>query len=156
MAARRWDPRWVIAPAAAALVALALLPGLHSALPSLAVSAFFARVCHQDPARSFWVAGVPVGVCARCLGVYAGAAVGAFLRLPRAVAIRFLVLALALNLFDIATEAAGLHGNWMLARAGAGALLGAAIAAVIASSFRHEGDEGIRIHSNHSEESAVS
>ncbi len=139
MAAWRWDPRWVIAPAAAALVALALLPGLHYALPSLAVAAFFARLCHQDPARSFWIAGVPVAVRARCLGVYAGAAVGAFLRMPRVVAIRFLALALALNLFDIATEAAGLHGNWMWARAGVGTVLGAAIAAVIASSFHHQG-----------------
>lgn len=37
----------------------------------------FSRVCHQIPARSFYIAGYPVAVCARCSGLYVGAAIGA-------------------------------------------------------------------------------
>ena len=36
-----------------------------------------ALICHQIPDRSFHLAGVQVPVCARCLGLYAGAAAGA-------------------------------------------------------------------------------
>ncbi len=37
---------------------------------------FFRPICHQDPARSFWLAGVPLPVCARCFGIYLGAFLG--------------------------------------------------------------------------------
>jgi uncharacterized membrane protein len=33
-----------------------------------------ARVCHQRPDRCFWIHGRPMPVCARCTGLYAGAA----------------------------------------------------------------------------------
>ena len=39
----------------------------------------FAVVCHQISARAFHVAGEPLAVCARCLGLYAGALAGAAL-----------------------------------------------------------------------------
>ncbi|MGI8918449.1 MAG: DUF2085 domain-containing protein [Pyrinomonadaceae bacterium] len=32
----------------------------------------FSYVCHQQPERSFFIAGQPLAVCARCTGVYAG------------------------------------------------------------------------------------
>jgi hypothetical protein len=31
-------------------------------------------ICHQRPERSFYLFGVPLPVCARCTGIYAGAA----------------------------------------------------------------------------------
>ncbi len=34
-------------------------------------------ICHQQPARSFHIDGSQLPVCARCLGIYAGAAIGA-------------------------------------------------------------------------------
>ena len=34
-----------------------------------------ARICHQRPERCFWIHGRPMPVCARCTGLYAGAAV---------------------------------------------------------------------------------
>jgi uncharacterized membrane protein len=34
-------------------------------------------VCHQLPDRSFHLGGIQLPVCARCLGIYAGSAVGA-------------------------------------------------------------------------------
>ena len=47
---------------------------LHSAHPSLASGIYliFAKICHQDPARSFRLDGVPLPVCARCTAVYLG------------------------------------------------------------------------------------
>ena len=35
------------------------------------------RICHQQPERSFHVAGVQLPVCARCFGLYASGAAGA-------------------------------------------------------------------------------
>ena len=32
----------------------------------------FGYVCHQQPERSFFIAGLPLAVCARCTGLYAG------------------------------------------------------------------------------------
>ena len=43
---------------------------------SALVYALGAVVCHQLPDRSFHLAGVQLPVCARCTGLYVGAAVG--------------------------------------------------------------------------------
>ncbi len=67
------------------VVGLAVLP---AALPlpwREALMTAFAPACHQLPARSPHLGGVQLAVCHRCLGVYAGLAVGvaAFLGLRR-------------------------------------------------------------------------
>lgn len=54
---------------------LAVSRGL-SAWPSAVYSAF-SLVCHQMPERSFYVAGHPLAVCARCMGIYVGFAAAA-------------------------------------------------------------------------------
>ena len=73
---REWTYGLVLA-VAAALAGMVFLPvaeaalggvGAGSALARLA----FARVCHQDPARSLVIAGALLPVCARCAGVYLG------------------------------------------------------------------------------------
>lgn len=43
----------------------------HGAVASF-IYAIFAPVCHQIPGRSFHLAGFPMAVCGRCLGIYAG------------------------------------------------------------------------------------
>jgi uncharacterized membrane protein len=116
-----------------ALAAFALAPALHLVFPTFAAFAFFAPVCHQDRARSIWLLGTPVAVCARCLGIYMGAAVGALLTLPRRIALLWLSAALAINALDVGTEIAGLHGNWLDVRLVLGMLLGGAIAALLAT-----------------------
>jgi uncharacterized membrane protein len=40
-----------------------------------------AFVCHQRPERSFWLAGKPLPVCARCTGLYLSALAGGVLAL---------------------------------------------------------------------------
>lgn len=39
---------------------------------------FFSPLCHQLPERSFFLFGHQLPVCARCLGIYAGAFLGSF------------------------------------------------------------------------------
>lgn len=95
----------------------------------------FALVCHQRPDRSFWLFGAPVAVCARCLGIYLGAAFGLLLRTSRRIALRLLIAAAALNILDWLVEASGLHGNWIRFRFLLGIALGAAGALVISSSI---------------------
>ena len=40
----------------------------------VALRPFCAFICHQRPERSFFVAETPLPVCARCTGLYVGAA----------------------------------------------------------------------------------
>lgn len=108
-------------------------------LLSFAIWQFFSLVCHQDPARSFWIAGMPVAVCARCLGIYLGAAAGAWVEASRKTLLRALAIVLAASLLDFAAEMAGVHGNWPLARFALGAMLGGTMGALVANSLRREG-----------------
>lgn len=39
------------------------------------------ETCHQDASRSFWLGGAPLGTCARCVGLHAGALLGGLLLL---------------------------------------------------------------------------
>jgi hypothetical protein len=59
--------------------------------------------------------------------------VGLLFRTPRRIALRLLIAAAALNLFDAMTELAGLHGNWLSIRFVFGLLLGATAALLISS-----------------------
>ena len=72
--------------AAAAVLAVLGLSGLapwagahgHEALAA-AVYKGFSAACHQMPERSFHLWGLPLAVCARCAGLYVGAAAGVLL-----------------------------------------------------------------------------
>ena len=103
-------------PKRAAVVALgpAVLASAAVMTPYLAASGytlfaaaifwFFSPVCHQDPARSFWLFGAPLAVCARCLGIYLGAAAGAWIPAPRRMVLSGLALFAALLAAMFATR----------------------------------------------------
>ena len=120
-----------------ALLALALAPlaapllAPNHPLTALLIRNFFARLCHQDPTRSFMVDGSPVAVCVRCLGIYCGAALAGLLRTGRASASRLLAVALLLNLLDVAAGTLHWHGNLPLLRLLLGLLLGVGAGAVL-------------------------
>lgn len=105
---------------------------------TFAIVLFFSPVCHQDPARSFWLLGAPVAVCARCLGIYLGAALGAWIPAPRRVLLSGWALFAALNLADVLTEAAAWHGNWRPTRVLLGGLLGLAAGSLVANSMKRD------------------
>lgn len=134
-----WN-RWAIAPTALALTAVSVpyLLTHHFAYVGFALQQAFALVCHQHPERSFWIFGAPVAVCARCLGIYLGAAIGFLLLASRRTAIQLLGAAAALNLLDVLTEFAGLHGNWIDVRFVLGLALGIAGGLLVNSSWRLE------------------
>jgi len=48
------------------------VPLIAPSLPSLAdfIYGIFGRTCHQMPERSFFLNDLPMGVCARCTGIY--------------------------------------------------------------------------------------
>ncbi len=127
---------YAIVPAMFAMVAVAT-PWLFSHSPALAVALQrgFALVCHQQPDRSFFLFGGTVAVCARCLGIYLGAAAGLAVSIPRQLAFRFLVAATALNLIDWLAELSGLHANWIFARFALGLVLGATAAMLVAANL---------------------
>ena len=104
-------------------------------------------VCHQRPDRSFHLFAVQMPVCARCVGMYAGAAGAALVatlsewsrpKLMRDEAahlgrMRWLLIASALPsaatlMYELA---AGTPGNWI--RAASGVPLGAAVAWAVSS-----------------------
>jgi len=98
-------------------------------------------ICHQRPERSFAIAGAQLPVCARCAGLYAGAALmliagitrpSAATRAPDpAVARRLLLLAAAPTALTLAVEwtIGVMPAHWI--RALSGALLGAALAWIV-------------------------
>jgi len=132
----RWN-WWALAPlalvAAAASVPFFLNHGFLAT--GLALQRGFALVCHQRPERSFIIFGGTIAVCSRCLGIYLGAVCGLLFRTSRSVALRLLIVAVALNLLDAASEVAGLHGNWLGVRFALGLVLGTAAGLVVLSAM---------------------
>ena len=95
----------------------------------------FGAVCHQLPARAYYLNGQPLAVCARCTGIYAGFAVGALCYpLVRSLARTdipardWLLLAALPTCVDFTLGVTGLWANTHTSRALTGALLGAAMA----------------------------
>ncbi|HEY0080152.1 MAG TPA: DUF2085 domain-containing protein [Pyrinomonadaceae bacterium] len=92
----------------------------------------FRFACHQMPERSFYLAGHPLAVCARCTGIYAGFAVAALgyplVRSMRRVDTPGRVWLLAASLPLAVDFALGFFGVWEnthLSRFATGALVGA-------------------------------
>jgi uncharacterized membrane protein len=125
--------------AGAWLIVLVVAP----ALPAVAAAAaygFGSLICHQRPERSFHLGSAQLPVCARCIGIYAGAAAGAVLaalaprggwddavRAPRTV----LALAAVPTAMTLTVEWSGLADPGNMWRALSGVLLGAGVAAVV-------------------------
>jgi uncharacterized membrane protein len=94
-------------------------------------------VCHQLPRRSFHYGLVQLPVCARCTGIYAGAAIGSAIfaiNLPRVAALspRAVLLASSVPVVvTVALEQAGAWGPGNAVRALTGVILGIAAAFVV-------------------------
>ncbi len=105
--------------------------------------AVFAPVCHQQPGRSLSLDGEPLGVCARCFGIYAGfAASAALLPLARVWSGRsaftlatpwrgWLILGALPTAFDWALSVFGIWPNTHWSRGVTGALFGVVIACYV-------------------------
>jgi uncharacterized membrane protein len=137
--------RILFACIASAMVGIALgaplLTGSHP-LAALALRDFFSGLCHQNPTRSFFIDQSPAAVCVRCLGIYCGIAMGAWLSaalftrvtIQQTLARRIFMGALLLNGIDAAAETLHLHGNLPLPRFLLGASLGLAAGVLLSAS----------------------
>lgn len=147
------DPPAAHAPVATAVAALAaawfvvltaLSPPLLDPGIRLAVMNAFATVCHQMPDRTFHVDAVPLALCHRCLGVFAGLAVGAGIGLlSRATRERaydhaggFIVAALIPLVLDWTLDVVGLIRNTTASRLATGALFGLLLGALLIAALR--------------------
>ena len=139
---------WAAALPLATFIASQAHPPAALSLAGLAVYAAGSVICHQLPDRSFHLWSAQMPVCARCTGIYAGAAMMALVmvrgprrRLPAAVLVRRWLAAAALP--TVATLAAewttGQASNGVRAIAGLplGAAVGWAIGAGLASPDRN-------------------
>lgn len=118
------------------LVAAPMLPAELSAV----TYAFGSLICHQRPDRSFHLDAFQLPVCARCFGLYAGAALGVWARLAFASARvigwpdpprTMTLMALLPTLVTVALEWTGAWQPANLTRALAGVPAGAAVAFVV-------------------------
>ena len=98
---------------------------------SLPVYAAFSHVCHQIPERSFYIAGYPFAVCARCTGLYVGFAVAVVfyplltsLKRTHTPERKWLFIAAAPLGIDFALGLLGIWENTHVSRFLTGALLG--------------------------------
>jgi uncharacterized membrane protein len=104
-----------------------------------------ARICHQRPERCFWIHGRPMPVCARCTGLYAGAAVAGPVALLLASGLssrRARILAALAALPTVATWSLEMAGLWHpsnVVRFIAGLPLGFAAAWLVLASLRRGG-----------------
>lgn len=103
----------------------------------------FSALCHQNPARSFWINGQPMAVCSRCLGIYAGFAGGWFL-LPFLASgnvaekwnIKKITLAVVvINIVDIVGNILGFWENTLVSRLAFGCMLGISVALIFSGDF---------------------
>jgi uncharacterized membrane protein len=135
---------WV---AAITLAPLAIASGRAGlSLGAAAVYGVGARICHQRPERCFRIDGVPMPVCARCTGLYAGAAAAAPLALVMASgaagisarrARRIAAAAALPTLLTWSLEMAGLAHPSNIVRALAALPLGFAAAWLVIASLAH-------------------
>jgi len=126
----------IVAALACSLLCLIILAPLALAHKRffLALSLYhgFSLVCHQLPARSFFIENYPLAVCARCAGLYTGFAMSALVY-PLARDVRktvapsrvWLVAAIMPLAIDWALGFFGFWSNTHVSRFTTGALLGA-------------------------------
>ena len=120
----------------ALLLAAPVLPAGLSAVLYAATS----LICHQRPDRSFYLDAFQLPVCARCLGIYGGAALGAVLAVWSGAAGRpvrptvpwmLTAVAFAPTVVTVVLEWAGVWPTSNVVRAMAGAPAGGAVAFVV-------------------------
>lgn len=102
----------------------------------------FSDLCHQIADRSYWINNQPMAVCSRCIGIYAGFALG-WLLLPlwsmkdksTTLIKKIIALVILINLFDIVGNTFGLWENTLLSRMVLGYLIGISAALMFTGEF---------------------
>jgi len=154
-----WTRHFLLVLAGAWCAVLLVFPWLMPNLPALGtgIALFFSQLCHQNPNRSFALAGTTLPVCARCLAFYIGGFVGIAthpvlsLRWRQCQQIkRFLMVSLGSIVLDVGLDLAGLWRNTFFSRSFTGALFGAACGLVVSFAIQHSSlsDSSVRLRSS--------
>jgi len=108
------------------------------------ISLFFSQLCHQNPSRSFVLAGITLPVCARCLALYVGGFFGIsaypFVGLrwrQRRPLLRFLIASLCLIALDVSLDLQGFWSNTFFSRSLTGALFGGSCGLLMSYALQH-------------------
>jgi uncharacterized membrane protein len=136
---------WAVLLGVAATIWVALLV-VAPYLPGYAGAVLYGTgslICHQISERSFHVAGFQLPVCARCLGLYAGAWLGVIGQLSRRgarpfdsrTARRLVAVAALPTALTWTFEAIGIWNPSNMTRAVAGLPLGGVVGLVVASAL---------------------
>jgi uncharacterized membrane protein len=115
------------------------VPGGTTALFTFLIYGIGGVICHQQPERSFYVGSIPLPVCARCTGIYAGGAVVAMAVLagchfpvhPAARVRAWLAAAAVPAVLSLLYEWGTARTPSNTIRAATGVLIGAAVAAAV-------------------------
>jgi uncharacterized membrane protein len=105
----------------------------------IALDLVFVPMCHRLPERTLTLAGMPMPLCSRCAGVFAGVALGALVMrplLPPARSRWLIAAAGALMALEVVTQDAGLHPIWHPTRLLTGLLFGYALAVTCVAALR--------------------
>jgi uncharacterized membrane protein len=133
-----------IPAAALAWVALLVVAPLAPAGVAAPIYLFGSFICHQIADRSFHIGNLQLPVCARCFGIYVGAAVGCLLLgvLPaarKAGRRRTLIVAACIpTAMTVVLEWGGLWRSSNIIRALAGLILGAGVAFALMAAIHYE------------------
>lgn len=134
-----------VAVSSAFLLIIALGPGLTSA-PFNPLSwhyQIFDLLCHQDAHRSYFLSGVPMAVCARCIGIYSALFAGwmlmplvaSFKRFSKKTEKWLLTSAILVNFIDVTGNFLGFWTNTLNSRFLLGIFLGLAAALFLTTDF---------------------
>lgn len=115
--------------------------GQHGIISGILYQAF-GYVCHQQPERSFFIAGQPLAVCARCTGLYAGFALTTLLyplftslRSTNTPERKWLFIAVAPLTIDFGLGFLGIWENTHWSRFITGALFGSVVVFYVVPAF---------------------
>ena len=144
---------WVAALVLATFVASRQAVGVPAYVVSAAVYQTGSLLCHQLPERSFYFGGAQLPVCARCTGLYVGAAIAALVAASMRAATQRQIWNRARALLFVAAvpTAATLMYEWFSGsmpshwiRAGAGLPLGAIVMLILLAATTPE--SAVEIH----------
>jgi uncharacterized membrane protein len=149
MSTPRWLPRVTRAGFIVVGVAPWILPiaraAFHLGRAGELLDLLFVPMCHRIPARTLYFAGVPMPLCSRCAGIFAGLALGALIMRPRFALAQWRIavgVATALMLLDVVTQDLGVHPIWHVTRVATGLLFGYAIGVACLQAMRSaDGEE---------------
>lgn len=142
-----------------------LAPVMHAAGndgAALLSRLFYAPVCHQDTARSFFLFGWPLSVCHRCSSIYVSFTAVVLLfpllrraRVFRSLALSGLAIFIVPMILDYALDVLGVWHNSPLSRGISGMIAGAGLAVFTVPAWMELWPAGDRrIATTHTEETS--